>query len=264
MTSKISKNVIDKIKREKIKPKSRWSFLAKNYAFWILAMVMILMGAIAFSIIVFVIFDLDWDLYKYNKINPIFFFLRTIPFLWIILFGLFTYLSYLIFRKTKKGYRYHYLYFSLFIALLSLIFGVFLYFSGFNEFLERTMLHKLPFCPNRIAQWSNPQKGFLAGEVISINDDNIEIIDLENKPWKVILPQKKNFLSDKYKNGNLRERKKNKIEGLRVKIIGEKVDNNTFKATDLRPWFHRPPFQSKQEYFRPMKHQMKQNQLPVK
>ena len=77
----------------------------------------------------------------------------------------------------------------------------------------------------REAQWMQPAKGFLAGTIISVAQNKLEIKDLNNKIWNISIDEKTLIKS----SANIAQEKK-------IKIIGEKLDENNFQAQEIRPW----------------------------
>ena len=102
----ISNEVIKKIKDNNIKPKPRWYFITKNYFIWSIFGISIILGSFAFSMVLFIIKQLDWDIYHYMGDS----FLKTVfislPYLWLIFLILFTGVAYYSFIHTKRGYRF--------------------------------------------------------------------------------------------------------------------------------------------------------------
>ena len=55
----ISKQVLEKIKDKKIKPKSKWEFLLKDYVWWFLGILALNIGGLAFSVIIYFLVNND-------------------------------------------------------------------------------------------------------------------------------------------------------------------------------------------------------------
>jgi len=56
----LSKNVLEQIREEHLKPKPRWEFIMKNYFFWLFFALFAIAGSIAVSVTIFMITDHDW------------------------------------------------------------------------------------------------------------------------------------------------------------------------------------------------------------
>ena len=82
----ISKKIIEKIKEGHIIPESKLKLQWKSYLFWILMVVMILIGALSLSLAILNVSDIDprfirhMELFKFVRIITV-----TAPYLWIIL-----------------------------------------------------------------------------------------------------------------------------------------------------------------------------------
>ena len=78
MTKKsISKKILQKIRKEQIKPKPKWEFLLKNYVFWGAFILSIIVGGLASSVAIFRLVNNDWDIMHKLGHHPIFFGLKT-------------------------------------------------------------------------------------------------------------------------------------------------------------------------------------------
>jgi hypothetical protein len=122
---------------------------------------------------------------------------------------------------------------------LSVIFGSFLYKSGFGQKLEMLAAKNMPFYQvltnHRQMIWNQPDRGLLAGEVIMIDQNGqFNLVDLVEKKWRVV-------------GDDIEFRRVEPlIIGRWVRIVGEKIDNDMFRAVQIRPWVGQ---------FRPCQHQ---------
>lgn len=101
-----SKQVIEEIQARGVTPTPRWHFLLKRSVFWTLAIVSILVGATAFAIGDYVFFDTEGVSTAALLESPLEGIVNSIPFIWLLVFGLFTASAYLGLRHTRTGYRY--------------------------------------------------------------------------------------------------------------------------------------------------------------
>ncbi len=223
-------NILKNIAEKKIRPKSRWVFLAQDYLIWIFFGLTSLFGALAISVIIFVINDNDWDIYKYLSKSFWAYFLILIPYFWIIILGLFSFLAYFNYKHTRKGYLLNPYVMILGSIFASLIMGWALFAVGASEKIDKAFAQKIPYYKNtemhKLAFWSNPDKGLMAGRIIEIKDrDNFSISDLNSREWQV---NGKNII---WENGVQMK------AGEKIKIIGKMNEkNNAFLAQEVRPW----------------------------
>ncbi len=229
MKKDLSKNILGKIKKEKIQPISKWSFLLKKSSIWSLFGISVILGGFAFGSILAQISSTEWNIRHQITDSFMFFVFMTLPYLWIIFMLGFGALAYYYLRRTSKGYRYSTIIVVNSSLLISVLFGSALYASGLSTKFEHAFQEKSPLyrevLDRRVKLWKNPEKGLLAGKFIKhIDEENIEIIDLRKRIWTVNIAEvvvKKEL--------PLRS-------NLPVKIIGEKKENQIFIAKEIRLW----------------------------
>jgi hypothetical protein len=74
--------------------------------FWGLATLSVVVGGIAFSVADYVFFDNDVVRLASFQASSIQDIARSIPYVWLVILGIFMLVAYYGFRKTRKGYRY--------------------------------------------------------------------------------------------------------------------------------------------------------------
>lgn len=230
MKDDILKGIVEKIKSEKIQPEPKWRLRFKSYFFWFLLIGTVFFGALFFSLIIFNILDLNLGLIYHLKFQrSMRLLLNVIPYLWIWFLFIFLFLSFLIFRKTRKGYRYK----SIFVVSL-IIAGIFflgtiVHLSSMDEMMDETFFKKtpptfrahMPFRENRL---KNPEEGFLGGEIINFDGKIIAIRTLQEENWRVeISPQ-----TQVKRRVRLEVREK-------IFVVGEKIGENLFEAFFIGP-----------------------------
>ncbi|MDX9913565.1 MAG: hypothetical protein RBS77_03230 [Candidatus Moranbacteria bacterium] len=228
--SKQADAILKKIEKKKIKPKSKWVFLAKDCLVWGLCGLTTLVGAIAMGVIIFIVNDNDWDIYRQLEKSFFAYFFILMPYFWIIILGIFSFIAYFNYTHTRKGYLLNpYVVIAGSVAV-SVILGWALFATGTSEKIDKFFAQKFPYYMNtdmhKMNFWSNPERGLVAGEVIEIKDaSNFSLEDFNNKKWKIV---GENII---WKDGaELRV-------GERIKIIGKiKGQANAFRAQEVRPW----------------------------
>jgi hypothetical protein len=242
----ISQKVLEEIKNKKIEPTARWRFLLHDYFLWATLAASIIIGSFAFSIIIFMIRNNDWEIYE--KSGGLFdFVMSTLPYFWLAILAGIIFLAEYNLRHTKRGYRFEMVGIIISSVALSVIFGSALYKSGFGQKLEMLAAKKMPFyqmlTDHRERIWNQPDRGLLAGEVIMIDQNGqFSLVDLVEKKWRVI-GEDIEF-----------RRVEPLVIGRWVRIVGEKIDEDIFRAVQIRPWLGQ---------FRPCEHQCPfMNQFP--
>ena len=105
--SKLSKNILDKITKEQIKPVPKWHFVVMYMALWILILLAITLGSLAFGIIIKEITGTEWAYVGQisesmeNGLGMI----SILPYLWMIVFVICIYIAEIIFSKTRNAYK---------------------------------------------------------------------------------------------------------------------------------------------------------------
>jgi len=226
----ISNEVLKKIKDNNIKPKPLWYFITKNYFIWSVFGISIILGSFAFSMVLFIIKQLDWDIYHYmggSFLSTVF---VSLPYLWLIFLILFTGIAYYNFIHTKRGYRFKFMSVLLMSLIISIILGTGLYFNGFSARLEKVFLENIPYYSRLVysceEQWMQPERGLLAGTIIEtgLPENNFILMDLDNNRWKIE--------ADKV----IWKGKITPAIGLKIKLMGKLIDDKHFKAMEIRPW----------------------------
>lgn len=225
----ISKDILQKIKKDKVRPYPKQYFLLKRSVIWTVFGLSILLGSIASAIAIFQLRYAEWDLYKHLSHSLVEFVLLVIPFFWLIFLLGFTGFAYYYFRRTEQGYRYAAVWIILSSIVLSIIGGGTLYSTSLPERLERVFQENVPFYrklqERKQKVWMSPGQGLLAGRIIKIiSDQKVEIEDLQGNNWVI-------DIGDTIWRGRLRP-----AEDLKIKILGEMKGQNRFVANEIRPW----------------------------
>ena len=191
MNDDLLNKIINQIDTEKIVPIPRWRFLVLRVVFWFFAILSIVIGGFAVSVISF----LFSDYYRHGL--PVIpkdttELLSLIPYIWLAVFVLFIMVGRESIKHTKKGYQYRLYIIVLLSIFLSFIFGCVLNFVGIgqmtHEFLnENVPLYNYSTYDSRKA-WNRPIIGRLAGVVVSVQDkNNFSVVDFSGHVWHVRL-----------------------------------------------------------------------------
>jgi hypothetical protein len=226
----LSKNILAEIKQQEIKPIPRWRFILKNYGIWMAFGLLIILGSLSVSVIIFMFTDHDWNLYSYFNKSLWESILLAIPYFWFILMVGFLAFAYYDLRRTKSGYKLNFIKIGSINILASILLGALFFYSGLGLKIDQIFANNVPFYQS-IHQfagprvWQNPENGLLVGEITNIeNDGNFEIRDLNNQNWLV---KCLNCLL----NANIVNQ-----QGMLVKLVGKISGNQIFDASELRPW----------------------------
>ncbi|MDD5396937.1 MAG: hypothetical protein PHW24_02645 [Candidatus Moranbacteria bacterium] len=227
--TKLSEDILGKIKHDHIVPAARWRFLLKSYVFWGLLMVSVLLGSLSFSVIVHII---DFrDLNVFNQVHGNFFTstVMLLPYFWFLSVMLFASVAYYNWKHTRLGYRFKRRWIVSGSIALSVLLGSVLYALGMGNQIDMLMSKNMPFYDKskreaRSELWMRPDNGLLVGKVVNVDpaDDSITIKDETGQDWQI---DEKNVQHEPQSVP-----KKGKI----IKIVGKKEGDHTFAASEIR------------------------------
>ena len=186
----LARRVLERIESEHVRPRPRWEFIFKNYTFWTLGALAVILGAFAFSAAFFEVANADWSLYAATHPDFLSFFLQAAPFLWVFVLALFIGLGYANIRHTKRGYRYPLSIIALGAILTSMVLGSALYALGAGEVIEQSLGDHPPFyrpvLTEERAWWQAPQQGVLGGQVLSVaTGTSFTLKDFAGNVWQI-------------------------------------------------------------------------------
>lgn len=227
----LADKIVDKIEEDKIKPQPKWKFLVKDYFIWTTFVLAVIVGGLAFLVILFSLTSNDWDIHRYLHRGFLEHLIISLPYFWFIILTFFVLVAYYNYRHTKHGYQYKTYLIVLGSIALSVVLGLGMFFAGWGNKIENIFAERIPYYKGiakyKIKTWSQPEKGLLAGEIIKIDKDILSVKDFEENIWKVDI---QNTL---WKRGEIAE------IGKQIKIIGTKKFEDEFIAKETRPWIDR-------------------------
>ena len=225
------KKLAEKIETEQLQPKPKWEFVVKNWVFFIMVGLSVILGSFAVATSIFLINDQDWDIYQRLHHNFIQHLFLSIPYIWIITIIILVVIAYTSFTKTKSGYKYASYQIIIGSILASLIFGGIIYAAGFDSGLHELFSKQIPgyrnlvYDKNRV--WHRPEDGLIAGEITVIkNENSFEIRDfIDDKKWLILTDEKTDWEYQGQAN-----------PGMKIRIIGTRLPEGQFQAKTIRPW----------------------------
>ena len=250
MTHKCLKDdVLKTISEKKITPKSKWEFLVKEYGLLGVALLSFVLGGLAVAFSIHIWRNSDWDIERQYGTSWFEHVRRVFPYLWALLFLFFIFLADLIFRKSKKGYKFH-IYAIVGVSIgVTVGIGTLLYVAGAAERSESYMRTHVPKLERMMAPhegiWVRPGDGRLAGVITDVvKEDHFILQDLNGDLWNVVVEVEEQIpmrlISVDHK----------------VKLIGMKEDARFFKAVHIYPFVRHPSPKMKGEMMkRGMMHQ---------
>lgn len=221
----VVEKVIQKIEAEKIKPASGFNFFIKRFFLWFSIFISVILASLMVAVVFFLLANLDWDIAgRFTSFQPFFIFL-ALPYFWILLLAIFSFLVYRNYRHTKYGYRLKFGLLILTFLILSLSLGFFAERLDWGHRVEKFISEKISFynhLDNNSIIWSSVTKGLLAGKIIEVGPKEIIISDLDGQTWRV------NYIESAITTSL--------SLGEKIKIIGQQTGDNEFLAKEIRSW----------------------------
>lgn len=231
--SDLEKNVLEVIKQERIQPIPRWHFVVRRSLQWFAGGLFVLLGAVTSSIVLLKLNLTEWDIFRYYQDsfwNTAF---TIIPIIWLLGLLFFLILSVWQIQKTGHAYRWRPIAHLSVAVLLSILFGAAIYYSGLAEKLEDGLRNNIPTYEKMhcraVGKWMNPEQGLLMGTIQEVlNKSNqatdFVLIDIYGEAWLIKAEQAR-------WRGGIKA-----ASGEPIRVIGQIKDQETFIATELRPW----------------------------
>lgn len=224
-----SKKLIDRIKEQNIQPAPRWHFTLKNSLLLAGFVLAVLLGGLAFSIVLFAIQQTDFSVMSHLSHSPLELFLGLLPVLWITLLILSLLAAMYSIRHSKKGYKFSAFRQMAFSVALSILLGTLFFITGGAQRLEHAFEINIELYESinekKIQLWVRPEEGQLAGKITAMEENSMELTDFYGNSWKIRFSDN-TFIPPVV----LMER------GELIKLIGTKTGQGEFSAEEIRPW----------------------------
>lgn len=228
MTTQQAKNIIAKIKQEKITPFTYIALRWKGYVFWILWICIMIIGAISFSLLILNVLDIRMEFFLHMGLGRYMRILfMTAPYLWFGLALIAMASGFVALRRTHRGYRYSMLFATSMSVLIITLFGFIVHIAKINDHIGKRMADG--GVPRGMVfpmedRWGNPERGIVGGRIVSIKDHMIILSGFHEEQWKI------SFDDDTYIEPLISFE-----EGMLIEVIGtDKTENGIFYATFIR------------------------------
>ncbi len=229
-TMSLQKQVLDRIRTQRVKPTPKGFFKARDYILWALLGVFVAALSIGTSMIIFMVRGTDRALYAKLGLSFSQKLLYSVPIFWIALTAVVGVVAYVNFRRTRKGYRLDTRQIVIAAAVVAAAFGSMAYAFNISRYVDKAAAENIPLynavAPFNTVRWFDPEHGLLSGAVkikttnesFTLRDENFELWTVTGK-GVTLYPAGFKFDS-----------------GDRVKIIGKKTGDFKFQAIEIRPW----------------------------
>lgn len=232
----ISENVIQKIEKNKIKPKARYIFVLKNLLLWLMGSVSIILGAISFSLIIYLFTSQNNLLINRFGANIWEIVLALIPLFWLVFLISFSFLFYFNLKKTKRAYKYSPLLIFFIGLIISFVLGASFYLLGFSKRIDSYLAYRIEprfynhYLNPQMKFWSQPSKGRISGRIVDIKENSFLIKDQNNQIWELVYDE------------NLINRQVIALEhGTMIRAFGTLEKDNTFQLKEILACRHNFP-----------------------
>ncbi len=225
---KSSEKLIQTIREKDIQPTPKWHFTLKNSLLWLGFLLAVLLGALAFSVVLFAVQQTDFNVLNHLSHSKLEMFLGLLPFVWIIFLIAFLGVAFYSVRYSKKGYKFTLAKLAGYSAMLSILLGTLFFMAGGAQQLEQAFAIHVSMYESiqekKIKMWSMPEDGYLSGHIIEVNPEFIQLKDFKGKIWKIYYEEA--FIAPVV-SLNAEEK---------IKVIGRIVSEDEFATDEIRPW----------------------------
>lgn len=144
MKTSVKEEVLKKIHDTRLTPMSRWYFISRNYFFWLLFVVSVVVGSLAFSSILFNLILETAPQVNFSIFTLPQFFLSHTPVIWLLFVVLFSISAWFNLRRVDGGHRTSHVLVFLASILFSLLLGLLLFYTGLSTKIELSLRDHIP------------------------------------------------------------------------------------------------------------------------
>lgn len=178
-----AQDILNKIKKENIKPVSRFYFVLKHSVLWIPYIIVTIIGIFAFAGVLFAATHSGWEYREFLYPSTASFIFATLPFVWIIGFIFFSIFVVKALRSTHTGYRLSLRTILFGSMATSVILGYVLY--EMDDFFKADSLIRYPVHQRERAMWNAPKEGRLVGFIEEVGKDSLIVRDMNGAIWNI-------------------------------------------------------------------------------
>jgi len=228
LNDKFDKSIINKIVKDKIKPKSKWQFFLRDSVIWGVGVISLIVGSLSFAVVIYLLKYNDWSVYSQITDSLAEFILLTLPYFWLVFLVIFIFIVYYNIKHTKKGYRYSLPAVLVISIVASVMLGGLFFKVGLGQTIDDVLGEKAPFYTKlfnrKILYMSQPDKGRLSGMVVSrVSDSEFLLLDIKKHEWTIFCTGERALPPDIV------------VVSKPVSLVGEKISENIFQARRIIP-----------------------------
>lgn len=215
-------DILERIKKEDIKPKARWYFVLEHGALWLPGVIVTTVGGVAVAGMFYSGFNSGWEYREFTHTSLFNFFVDAVPLIWIVSFGLFSSLIVRALRTTHSGYKLSAKRILFSSILMSILLGGLIYLA--DDSYKADSLIRFPVREREKALWDTPTQGRLLGVVEKIENQVLSVKDPKGEVWNVDVSQLGTTTIPFVKIGEP------------VRIVGTTTEEDDFIACRVFPW----------------------------
>jgi len=234
----LRKKLLEQIDDQAINPKPKVVFRCRECAVWSLWLLSVVVGGMAVAVSLFVIIHHQYDFYEATHENLLTALVDSLPYLWIIIFGLMVLVAIYNIRHTKKGYRYPVWFVLSSSIVLSFALGSSLQYFGLGHTVDKILGQNMAMYMSQekleSRLWQVPSEGRMIGRQIFTTvspTSTIVFQDYRGVRWTIDVSELKSEELDLL------------LEQEKVKLIGRPTDPTlrNFHACGVFPWMMDKP-----------------------
>ena len=220
----LKSSVLSRIESDHVCPKSRLFFRSRECMVWFLWLLSVIFGAFAVAVTLYVLMNNQYSLYEATHDNLFTFVIEVLPFLWVGIFGLMTFVAIYNLRHTSRGYRYPVSVILASSLVLSLAGGSALQLFGFGYSIDHRLGKSMPMyvSQEKLEErvWQMPTEGRIIGKQVFTTlrpTSTIIFEDVTGQRWQVMVDE-----LEAYDMELLASKGK-------IKLLGRVLDEKVFK-----------------------------------
>jgi hypothetical protein len=226
--------LFERIEAESITPTPKMQFMVTEWGIWLVWVLTVFFGAAALAISGYVTLSAQYALYEATHENFLTFMVAVMPYIWVGLFALMTYISVYEIKNTKWGYRYSTIVILGSNVLFTILGAILLHCLGLGYTLDQKLGEQIGMYMSlekkEQLMWQMPSEGRLLGvlepkEVTSEGEEAIvHFKDIKGALWRLSMDE-------------LNERDRVLLNrALPVRLLGTTTSDFSFHVCGVLPW----------------------------
>ncbi len=191
--TQLKDTLLKRIESEHVSPRSRLFFQGREVLVWVLWLLSVVVGALAVAVMLFVLTHRQYALYELTHDNYYTFIIDTLPYMWLVLFGMMAAAAVYNLRHTKRGYRYSATTVIFSSLAVSFVAGFALQYYGMgytiDHLLGETVSPYMSHEKQEFRLWQAPEDGRLLGKQIlggvGLSTTTLKFEDISGNEWLV-------------------------------------------------------------------------------